>query len=253
MKFLKTINRIVGILSIFSFIFPGCTKWQTTHSGTYNGQSYLFQSRSVKGYSTNRNEWRIKLGKFKPIYLDAVNMDWGPPYSTDIYGDKTYIIRNDTIRYRSDNFNPNDDFVFSSMIYIPFNSPDDVAGLAYFDLLQNNWPVFDSIFRDAHQYGLPIILGYVKGAKEDFTLLFKGIVNEKPMKLRIENDGRIAFENDDKWSQPVYSGLSTLVQMPDKKIIILNTTDGLTLDDIKRMKNQQGKDPTQYFDFQQAQ
>lgn len=143
----------------------------------------------------------------------------GQPYSTDIYAEKTFLIKKDSIQYINDNFNPNNKFTFSSMLYIPFKDPEDEMGNDYFELINDNWTLFDSLFQ-RWQPTMPVMLGIAQGSKETFTQEFKGTVKGKKVKLRVDNDGRIIYEQDDKWSQGIYAGLLQTVQMPGKIIVI---------------------------------
>ena len=93
------------------------------------------------------------------------------------------------------------------------------------------------------------MLGIVQGSKASFTKEFKGAVRGKKMFLRIENDGRVIYGNDDKWRQGVYSGLSIMVQMPGKILYLKKDNDALMLDEIKSLKNEYGTDLTHYFDI----
>lgn len=241
-------KKLLSILTILSLSFVGCVGWKTYHTGTYNGKKFKYQSRNIKGFSTNRIEWRIQYGSYKPIYLDAVNLDWGPPYSTDMYGERAFVIKNDTIQYISDNIQPGNNYVNASMLYIPFKDPEDEAGNAYFELLNNNWELFQSWFEQSRQSGMPVIIGIVQGSKASFTKEFNGTVRGKKMTLRIENDGRVKYENDDKWRQGEYSGLSS-VYMPGKILYLKKNADALTMDEIKLLKDKYNTDPTHYFEI----
>lgn len=240
---------LLSTLFILSILLTGCARWKTYHTGMYKGKEFKYQSREIKGFSTNRIEWRIQYGNYEPIYLDALSLDWGPPYSTDIYAEKAYIFKNDTLTYVNDNIQPGNKYIRSSMLYIPFKDSEDEAGNAYFDLLNNNWEQFNSWFENSRQGGMPVILGIVEGSKDSFTMEFKGTVRGQKMTLRIENDGRVIYEKDDNSQQNVYSGLSISVQMPGKILYLKKNTDALKIDEVKLLKNQYGTDPTHYFDI----
>jgi len=244
-------KKLLSILTILSLLSAGCAGWKTYHTGVYNGKKFKYQSRNIKGFSTNRIEWRIQYGNYKPIYLDAHTLDWGPPYSTDIYAEKAFIIKNDTLKYINDNIQPGNNYINSSMLYIPFKHSEDEAGNAYFDLLNNNWELFNAWFQSSQQSGMPVILGIVQGSKASFTKEFNGTVRGKKMTLHIENDGRVIYESDDKWRQGEYSGLSP-VHMPGKILYLKKTMDALTMDEIKLLKDKYNTDPTHYFEIKQT-
>lgn len=242
-------KKLLSILTILSLSLASCASWKTYHTGTYNGKTFKYQSREIKGFSTNRIEWRIQYGNYKPIYLDAHTLDWGPPYATDIYAEKAFIVKNDTLKYINDNIQPGNNYINSSMLYIPFKNPEDEAGNAYFELLDKNWDLFQSWFERSRQSRMPVILGIVQGSKASFTQEFNGTIRGKKMILRIENDGRVRYINDDKWRQGEYSGLSISVQMPGKILYLKKDADALTMDELKSLKNNYGTDPTHYFDI----
>lgn len=243
-------KNLLSIITIISLSLTGCASWHTVHTGTHNGKTFRYQSREIKGFSTNRIEWCIRYGNYKPLYLDAQTMDWGPPYSTDIYAEKAFVMKNDTLHYINDNIQPGNNYISSTMLYIPFNDSEDKAGNDYFELLNDNWTLFDSLFQRSQQSGMPVILGIVQGNKASFTKEFNGTIRGKKMTLRVENDGRVVYENDDKWRQGVYSGLSIMVQMPGKILYLKSGDSALTLDEIKSLKNEYGTDPTHYFDIE---
>lgn len=240
-------KHIFSLLIILTMFLTSCASWQTVYTGTYQEKTFKYQSWETKGFSTNSIDFRIIYGNYEPVYIDAVNTDFGPPYSTDIYAEKAFIIKNDTLHYINDNIQPNNNYTYSSMLYIPFKNPEDEIGNAYFDLINDNWALFDSLFAGSRQSGIPVILGIVQGNRASFLKEFKGTIKGKKVNLRIENDGRIIYEEDDKSRQGLYAGLSQSVQMPGKIILIKN--DGLTLAEIKNLKNEYGTDPTHYFEF----
>lgn len=244
-------KQLLFLLTILSLSLQSCASWRTIHTGTYKDKTYQYQSRSIKGFSTNRIEWRIKYGNYKPIYLDAHTLDWGPPYSTDIYAEKAFIVKNDTLKYINDNIQPGNNYINSSMLYIPFKHSEDEVGNDYFELINNNWTVFDSLFQRSQLSGMPVILGIVQGSKASFTQEFNGTIRGKKMILRIENDGRVRYINDDRWRQGEYSGLSISVQMPGKILYLKKDADALTLDEIKLLKNEYGTNLTHYLDIRE--
>ncbi len=243
-------KKLLSVLTIFSLSLAGCASWRTYYTGSHKGKKFTFQSREIKGFSSNHFEWRIRYAGYKPVYLDPTNLDWGPPYSTDIYGEKAFLIKNDTMQYENDKVLPTKPFTFSSMLYIPFKNPEDKAGNAYFDLLNDSWPVFDSLFQEWQQSGMRIMLGMVQGSKASFTHEFKGTIRGEKVVLVIENDGRIIYRTDKKWNHEHYSGLSRTVQMPGKILYLKPGDNALTLDELKLLKNKYGTDPTHYFDIQ---
>ncbi len=243
-------KKLLSLLTVFSLAFAGCASWRTQYTGIYKGKKFKLQSREVKAFSSNHFDLRISYANYKPIYLDPDNLDWGPPYSTDIYAEKSFLIKNNTIRYANDSVLPGKKFTFSSMLYIPFKTAEDKIGNQYFDLINENWALFDSLFQPWQQSRVPVILGIVQGSKASFTNEFKGRLHNKKVKLVIENDGRVVYRTDKRWSHELYSGLSRTVQMPGKVLYLKADDNALTLDEIKVLKNKYGTDPTHYFDIQ---
>ena len=178
-------------------------------------------------------------------------MDWGPPYSTDIYGEKAFIFKNDSIRFQPDTTNQYLETDFSSMLYIPSKDSEDELGNAYFELLNENWPLFDSLFQGWNQSGMPHVIGLVQGEKAVFTQIFRGTIGGEKVKLIIENDGRVRYSTDDKWSMETYTGLSRYVIMPGKRIYLENNDQAITIRELQSLKNKYGSDITKFFDIEQ--
>ncbi len=88
---LKNKKIFLRISSVALFVlFLGSCGWHTFEEGTYNGKKYKLQTKEVKGFSTNRIEYRLKYANLPYIELGALTTDWGPVYSDEIYGETDY-------------------------------------------------------------------------------------------------------------------------------------------------------------------
>ncbi len=243
--------KILMMLSMLTTLFTGCAgQWDTLYKGTYNGEDYIYQVRETKGFSTNSFDWRIKLGKRKPIAIDATTTDWGPPYSNDIFGASAYLYFDSSKKYSNEPFMPGKEGTAYSMLYIPSKDAEDDYTNTYFELLRHEWKILMPYFKQATTSGGAIIIGVVAGAPEDFEQQFKGIYNGKNMVLLVRNDGRIAFMQDDKLQNEEFVGLWPQLQIPGKVIYIDENEEGLKLADLKNFKNKYGSSPLSVFKFE---
>ncbi len=242
---MKITCAAVSLFALLSTVFGACrAQWTTIREGTWNGQRYTVQERSRSGAfaSTNSLDWRIKLGKMPAVPVDAVTTDWGPPYSTDIYGAESYLFITDKdTAYSNAPFTPGTIGVAHTMLYI---SPRTLDGGQYeilYNFMKDRWPALSDSLVGTDLRGFPHIIGLVYGKQKTFAEDFKGTYNGKKMIIRIEPDGRVRFMDDDKWAAESYSGLSSKVEMPGK-ILRLQAPGtpqaGLTLDQLRAFRNQ---------------
>ncbi len=255
-------KKLLGLLMICCLCLTGlagCASWTNAHEGQWKGKTFALQHHYVTpglfASHGGRNEWRIIYGNHAPVYMD-LNTDQGPPYSTDVYGASAFIVKDASLRYDDP---PEKQAVwrsrevpYASMIYIPFKDADDKAGHAYFELLDQNWPLFEQWFQ-AHRMRM---LGIVQGSRDSFTQVFRGTMNGKKVKLVVTPDGRVTYSTDDTANpyaanHDVYSGLSGKVRMPGK-VLYLKGDGDLTRANIQTLKNARGSDPTHYFDIRPA-
>ena len=237
-------NRIPLLVILALFVSSCSPLWVTIETGTYKGTKYQLQERSSSGMFSVSNslDWRIKLGDLPALPINANTTEWGPPYSTDIYGADAYLFISDkdTV-YKNQLPAPEALKTFYSMLYVSPAAIDEGAFEEYYTFMKDAWPGIDSSNTQDDPRSLPHIIGLVYGNRDKYIMKFKGMHNGKPMVLIIENDGRINLVNDDKWQQENYSGLSQKVQMPGKKILLNPHPQdgGLTMGELKSFRNEQ--------------
>lgn len=243
-----------GLITILLWgLLSSCTAPFTTFKeGVYKGRKYEIQSRSRSGMfsSTNSLDWRIKLDPLPAVPVNANVTDWGPPYSTDVYGTDAflYITGKDT-SYRNEQEAPGNIGVFHSMLYVDPSTLSEVEFETFYPFMQDEWPRISDEITGKDPREFPHILGLVYGSHSRYAQDFRGKHNNRTMILRIEADGRIRLMNDDKWAGESYSGLSQKVQMPGKRLVLDGNVKngGLSLEALKAFRNKAGVAVTDLF------
>lgn len=255
----------MGLILFFSQLVSSCSffaQWKTFYEGTYKGMSYVLQSLEEKGFSTNHIDWRVKLGELPAAEITPSTTDWGPPYSNAIFGSAPYCYTAQNIpAYRSE-----EDTTFQTseheytMLYLSPKTFSKADYDQYCSFMKSEWPNIDSLYAEKKYSRFPHLIGLVYARQDDITKIYKGTYNPypglKPAKtkkafLRIQNDGRVQLVDDDQWKNISYSGLSTRVQMPGKRLYLdTDPTSGgfSSIETIRTFKDEQGRSPD--MDFQ---
>lgn len=230
-----------------------CAEWETFHSGTFDGKRYQLEYREVRTPTSNRIEWRFKYADLPALPINAQSTDWGPPYSDDIYGSDAYqYLPGEDIHYV--NTSGKEPFE-RSMLYLSPTRISETDYETYSQCILAEWGRINELLKAKEQSTIPSIIGIVYGNPDYYTKTFRGLHEGKGKLLKIENDGRVRLMADDKAQSETYSGLSKTVHMPGK-ILYLNTTHsngGLTMQELKNFKNEQGADPTAFFQISDEQ
>jgi hypothetical protein len=261
---LVVILIILVLLGVVAWLSPGSlfARWKTFHEGTYNGMPYVLQSREEKGFSTNHIDWRVKLGQLPAAEITPSTTDWGIPYSNDIFGQAPYYYVTQNVPA----YQPEEDTTFQTneheytMLYLSPKKFSKADYDQYCAFMKHEWSKIDSLYADTDYGRFPHIIGLVYARQDDITKIYKGTYNPypgiKPAQLkkaflRIQNDGRVQLVDDDQWRNISYSGLSTRVQMPGKRLYLDTdpTSGGLgSLAVVRTFKDEQGRSPD--MDFQ---
>jgi hypothetical protein len=253
---LSSMNTIKDtfIMALFTTIvssLQSCTNgWENLTEGELERKKYVVQFRSVSGYfsSTNRIEYRLRLGDLPYLPIDAQTTDWGVVYSTDIFGPDVFeYITTKDIQYT----NTEEAVGARSFLYL---SQKNVSKQEYEEYSRffksTEWQKADSICiretRDSEPF--PHIVGLVHGDPLKYRQDFKGMYLGQEYILRIENDGRVRLVDGGELGE-VGTGLSPKVQMPDKVIYFSAEPGAITIDDLKGFKNKQGQSPIELFKF----
>ena len=264
MKIRHSQTVLMGLVLFWTQLLSSCgfAKWTTFHEGTYNGMPYALQSREEKGFSTNHIDWRVKLGQLPAAEITPATTDWGPPYSNDIFGTAPYCYTAQNIPA----YQPEEDTSFQAgeheytMLYLSPKTFSKADYEQYCAFMKSEWPRIDSQYAGEKYSRFPHIIGLVYARQDDITKIYKGSYNPypgiQPAKLkkvfiRIQNDGRVQLVDDDQWRNMSYSGLSTRVQMPGKRLYLdTNPTNGGlgSIAVIHTFKDGQGRSPD--MDFQ---
>jgi hypothetical protein len=239
----------MGLLAALSALFQRCTHgWSSFHVGMVEGKRYEVQTRSVSDYfsSTSSIEYRLRFGDLPYLPINANTTDWDVVYSTDIFGKDSfdYITTKDTAYSNTEKIGER------TFLYL---LPDDVTRQAYdayvLFFTSDEWQKANhSCIQDTKDgKPFPHIVGLVHGDPSRYTQEFKGIYLDQEYIFRVENDGRVRLM--DKLGE-IGTGLSPKVQMPDKIIYFLSpSSGGITTEDLRNFKNEQGKSPLEYFTF----
>ena len=223
-----------GVIALFfSQLVSSCgfAKWTTFHEGTYNGMPYALQSREEKGFSTNHIDWRVKLGQLPTAEITPATTDWGPPYSNDIFGSAPYCYttqRTPAYESEEDTSFQADEHAYT-MLYL---SPKTFSRANYEQFcafMKSEWANIDSLYTTEKYTRFPHLIGLVYARQDDIIKIYKGSYKPYPTTepglvhkayIRIQNDGRVQLVDEDEASNIRYSGLSTRVQMPGKRLYL---------------------------------
>jgi len=235
-------------------LFTSCNSWKVIHTGEFAGETYSVQQKEHKGFSTNHFEWRIKLGRYSPVYINAHTSDWGPPYSDDLFRERKLLyLEKESSPYSNIPLEYYNNHHRGTLLYVPCKENNDKNCIAYFDLFENKWPELKSLFGGMQPSGFPEIIGIVSGKSDEIEHRFYGLYEEKKIVLVIHNDGRIAIEEDkNAFAAGIASGYYPKVVMPGKKILLSKEPHGITRNDLLQLKNRQGETPDMYFNIEET-
>ncbi len=234
----------------------GCNNgFKTFKEGTHNDIEYELQSRSRSGMfaATNTVDWRIKLGNFPPVPVNAVVTDWGPPYSTDIYGKDPYqFITTGEISYSNDPFTPGSIGVHHTMLYVSPQTLSKTQFETFSHFVMDEWPRITDSVTGNESRSFPHIIGLVYGDQSTYKQEFHGAHDGQAMILRIEPDGRVRLITNDAFANDVFGQISEKVQMPGKRILLHSTAgaSGLTMDELRHFKDKDSVAVTERFSIQ---
>ena len=268
MKPHQSYTILMGLITLFfSQLLSSCglfANWKTFHEGTYNGMPYTLQTREEKGFSTNHIDWRIKLGQLPAAEITPLTTDWGPPYSNDIFGTAPYCYTARYIpAYRTEEKDPTDYQPFTheyTMLYLPPKKFSKLEYEQYCAFMKSEWSAIDQTYAERQYSSFPHLIGLVYAQQDDITKIYKGSYKPYPTTeptlvhkalIRIENDGRVQLVDRDEQGNIRYSGLSTRVQMPGKRLFLDTnpTSGGLgSIQNLRTFKDAQGRSPD--MDFQ---
>jgi len=244
---------IMGLLTAVSAFFQRCTNgWDSFHEGVVEGKKYVVQFRSVSGYfsSSNSIEYRLRYGELPYLPINANTTNWGVVYSTDIFGKDPF----DYITSKNINYSNTDAEAVGVRTFL-YLVPGDINKQQYDEYVRffksSEWKKADSICIEETKDGEPFphIVGLVHGDPSRYTQDFKGKYIDQEYIFRVENDGRVRLVDSEELGE-IGTGLSPKVQMPDKIIYFLPASSGgITADDLKNFKNEQGQSPLDLFKF----
>ena len=221
--------------------------WHTVYSGNYDGHTWELQNRSEKGFQGSHLGWRFKVKGITALPINFETCDWGPPYTTDIYGADAYEYWPGYASSYDTETRPNhygETILYLNPRHVTDEEYDEMARI-----MRHEFPAINTKLRQDFAGSVPIIIGMVSGTPEKFTQKFYGMHQGKKMVLEIAPDGFVKLLEDNKYRSEYYSGLSYKVEMPGK-ILHLNTSlrkDGFSMADVRNFKTKLGVDPTKFF------
>lgn len=235
----------MGLLAFLGLF--ACENTQTVFVGTFKGETYRLLSVETKGFSTNSIDYALKLGRLKPVKIDALTTDWGPPYADDVYGNAPRVYLNVAQPpYSNERDDPQQHP--GTMVYLSPNRFTIQAYTQYANLLKSEWPRIDRQFSRHDDDRFPQIMGLVYGEPQTFTRTFRGKQTDKDYLIQIRPDGRIQYTPEKEWANEEYSGLSEKVQMPGKLIYVATGKEArLSLAMIQTYRDTAGKTLGDYF------
>ncbi len=235
---------------ICSTMIFSCARFETFEEKEFDGEKFMLQQKETKGFSTNSFKWRFRLEGHPYVNINPMTKDWGPPFSTDVFGGNSFIyITDQDTAY----INPmQSDRKTNTFLYLDPDKYSEEEFEIYSDFMKKHWAEIDAKYGGNDLRTFPGIIGLAYCKQENPTYQFRGKLKylgtgeEKPYLLEIANDGRIRLMQDEKRGNDAYSGLSEQVEMPGKIIRFKKERD-YSLDDLKTLKNQYGTDFTHYF------
>lgn len=249
-KFYVVLFFCVAILALQS-----CSSgWENIKEGTFNGEKYMIQEKEYRGFSTNRLEYRVKLGKRSALPMDASHTDWQPVYSEEIFGkDPFSYIPELKTNYKNSLRDGMQTTSFGySMLYISPKKNSEKEFEDYKKFFQSEWPKIDNEYSNKPYSRFPKIMGVVYGEQQNYNKIFKGEFNGEKRMLIVENDGRIRqIIGNSRDGVETFSNISQMVQMPGKRIYLSKpiSNSHFTLEKLKTFKDKNGKNPTDYFNI----
>jgi hypothetical protein len=181
--------------------------------------------------------------------IDAQTTNWDVVYSTDIFGQDAFeFITAKDIQYAN---NREEAVGARTFLYV---LPKDVSKQEYQEYAgffkSAEWQKADSICISETKDSVPFphIVGLVHGDPSKYRQDFKGSYMDQEYIFRIENDGRVRLVDSGELGE-VGTGLSPNVQMPGKIIYFSSEPGAITIDDLKKFKNEQGQSPVELFKF----
>ncbi len=182
------------------------------------------------------------MGNLPAVPINASTHDWGPPYSTDIYGTDAYsfIAARDTA-YVDTPFAPGTVGVAHTVLYVSRRTLDEVQYEKFLHFMMEEFARLSDSLTGADLREFPHLIGLVYGAREKYVHDFRGRHEGKAMILRIEPDGRARFVEDNKWANETYSGLAEKVHMPGKILRLRSPAPAgaLSVDDMRGFRDAQ--------------
>lgn len=220
-------------------------RWKTIKETIVDGEPFVLEVKETKGPSSNSLQWRFKLGALPYVSINAHTLDWGPPYSTKIYGSHLFdfISHNDTINTDSLNVNA----TTHTFLYLSPNQVSEEEFAIYLQFMKKHWAVIDQEFKGNSLRTFPHIIGLVHGKQIDFCKQFSGKLpylgtsKEMDYVLEVKPDGRIVLSNK---SSEEFSGLSD-IKAPGNAIQF--TPGNYSLAQLNSLKDKGGKSITDHF------
>jgi len=234
-------KSVCAALVSILFLAACSGNWKPVRQGTWAGTAYRIEERISAGMfaSTNSLDWRIQVGKIPAVLVAPTTTDWGPPYSTDIYGADAYsfITARDTA-YVDTPFTPGSIGVAHTMLYVSPRVLDEDEYETFLRFMTEEFPRLSDSLTGTDLRGFPHIIGLVYGEQQKYARDFRGTHEGKSRILRIQPDGRVRLIESDKWANEVYSGLAEKVGMPGK--VLRSKGDGLTRGDLRGFRDARG-------------
>lgn len=243
---------IMGLLASITSFLQSCTNgWSNFQEGEVNGKKYVVQTRSESGYfnSVNSIMYRLRYAELPYIPIDANTTNWDVVYSTAIFG-------NDSFEYISteDSAYTNTTAEVIGARTFLYLIPDDFSKQEYDEYVRffksNEWKQVNRacVEQTKDGYPFPHIVGLVYGDPAWYIKNFKGMYLNQEYIFRVENDGRVKLVDGAELGE-IGTGLSPKVQMPGKIIYFSSSSGGITSDELKNFKNEQGQSPLDHFTF----
>ncbi|MBX3253571.1 MAG: hypothetical protein KF862_05465 [Chitinophagaceae bacterium] len=237
-------------MSIFNI--PGCSNGHNILETDYKNEKVVVRSIEKKGFSTNSVTYSVKLSSRKKVPLNYETVDiYDRPYSNDIFANTQHYFFSDTPVYKN-----KIDFELNTPPTMLYLSPAKYSREdfeAYADFFKNKWPDIIAEINKDHTYINKLIIGIAYGKREDFVQYFTGVYNNDSYYFDISADGMILFHRGVPPDNTGFesSGLASKMQMPGKRVLLLDTTV-FTPEKLKDFKDKQGKSMADYFTIETA-
>jgi hypothetical protein len=230
------------IASLLSLL--GCNKKKELANGEHLGLKYVVQSVEHQNFIASHFTYEVKLGSLPIVPINVHTTNWGPPYSPEVYGSTPVVYNGVPYPAYTDSLNFGKPCY--TLLYLDPDQFNDELFAKYAAFFKKEWPTLDPKVAGEAFNDFPHLIGLVHGTPKQFAQQFNGEAFGQKMVITVTPDGRVTFGTANGSSEQS-SGLANMVQMPGKRVPLVQATWALTTNQLAQFKDQYGKTLSDYF------